>query len=261
MIELPPIRKLMLPDKGHVMIDVDMSGADAQVVAWEANDKELMHAFQTGVKIHVKNYEDFWGKKFIPEIHKVKIEAGRLYTPYDEMKRAVHATNYYASARTVAATLQWKVSEAENFQRRWLKELHPGIEQWHRRVLQDVQLRRTVTNKFGYRIVYFSRPSEVLPEALAWIPQSTVAINAARAAINLTRGLPWVTILAQVHDSLLLQIPFRRWNSLSLRAIRDHITICTPYKPEPLYIPWSIKASTKSWGDVKSVKWSGAGLI
>lgn len=249
---MPPIRKLILPDPGYLIFDVDLSGADAQVVAWEAEDADLKKAFKAGVKIHVKNFEDYWQKPFLPE-YKYRIQPGRLYPPYDEMKRAVHATNYIAAPRTVAVTLQWKISEAEAFQRRWF-QLHPGIRQWHRRIEKDIQLTRTVTNRFGYRRVYFERPTEVLSEAVAWQPQSTVALVTARAGVALRKNLPWLQVLMQVHDSLVFQIPFHRYTQRDLDTIRNLIHIPVPY-PDPLIIPWGIAGSPKSWGDCQSVKW------
>jgi DNA polymerase-1 len=251
---LPPVRELIVPDKGHMIVDVDLSGADAQVVAWEAQDEDLKTAFRKGMKIHVKNFEDFYQTKF-EDKYKKTVAPGHLYPPYDEMKRSVHATNYGASARTVAITLQWKVAEAEAFQRRWF-QLHPGIKQWHRRTEQEVQRTGTIRNRFGYRIVYFERPSEVLSEALAWTPQSTVGIICARGAVKLHRNIPWATILMQVHDSIIFQLPYHRFTPASLRAICDNITIPVPY-PDPLTIPWGIKASDRNWGACKDCTWQG----
>ena len=38
---LPQIRKFFVPDPGKILFDVDLAGADAQIVAWEANDEPL----------------------------------------------------------------------------------------------------------------------------------------------------------------------------------------------------------------------------
>ena len=51
-IPLPNIRKIFIPDPVYILIDSDLAGADAQVVAWEADDedlkKTLLHDFTTG---------------------------------------------------------------------------------------------------------------------------------------------------------------------------------------------------------------------
>ena len=51
-IRLPNVRKLFITDPGYVMYEADLKGADAQVVAWEAEDDDLKAAFRAGVDIH-----------------------------------------------------------------------------------------------------------------------------------------------------------------------------------------------------------------
>lgn len=257
-VKLPNVRKMFIPDPGYVIFDCDLSGADAQVVAWDANDTDLKSAFRAGMKIHKKNFEDMYGVKFNDELHKDRVAPGHIYSPYDEMKRAVHATNYGGSARTIAITLGWKVAEAERFQHRWFS-IHPPIKEWHRRKEFELQTTRTISNAFGYRIVFFDRGDNLLPKALAWTPQSTVGLVASRGAVRLHRTLPWLHVLLQVHDSVVFQLPLHRCTPPTLQLIKNLLTLPVPY-PDPLTIPWSVAASSKSWGDVKEIKWSGEGL-
>lgn len=252
---LPNVRRLFLPDPGHTLIDVDLSGADAQVVAWEANDDKLKTFFRTGAKLHIKNFEDMFERKFDETKDKRVVPAGWNYPPYDSMKRFVHATNYGASPRTVAITLGWRVAAAESYQWKWF-HLHPSIRDWQKRVEFDIQSSRTIRNAFGYRIVYFDRPDGLLPQGLAWIPQSTIAILTSRGAVNLKRSIPWLSLRMQVHDSLVFQIPNHRFTPTNLATIKNILHIPIPY-PDPLTIPWSIAASTKSWADCSSISWLG----
>lgn len=256
-VKLPNVRKMFIPDPGYVIFDCDLSGADAQVVAWDANDADLKAAFRAGMKIHIKNFEDMYNTPFDPKIHKHP-QPGHIYSVYDEMKRAVHATNYGGSARTIAITLGWKIAEAERFQQRWFI-IHPSIRDWHRRKEFEIQTTRSVSNAFGYRIMFFDRADNLLPRALAWTPQSTVGLVASRGACNLHRTIPWLHVLLQVHDSVVFQVPIHRATSGTLALIRQLLTVPVPY-PDPLIIPWSIAASSKSWGDVKEIKWTGEGL-
>ncbi len=186
--------------------------------------------------------------------------SGWNYPPYDSMKRFVHATNYGASARTVAITLGWKVAEAESYQQKWFR-LHPGIRDWQSRVELDIQTTRTVRNKFGFRIVYFDRPDALLPQGLAWIPQSTIGILCSRAGKLLDWENPEcrvpelrIEILLQAHDALILQLPSCYYSSATLALIKQLVHIPIPYS-DPLIIPWSIAASYKSWADAKPITW------
>ncbi len=247
MRSLPNVRKLFLPDPGHIIIDCDLSGADAQVVAWEADDADLKNAFKAGLDVHNHNGRAVWGNSYSPDA------TPRKYTMRDELKRAVHGTNYAAGLRTLSSTLGWTQAAVGSFQQTWFR-LHPGIREWHRRVERDLQQTRRVSNSFGYRIVYFDRPDNLLPKGLAWIPQSTVAVVCGRAAVQLRNKIPWATILLQVHDSLVFQIPSHRETPSSFAELRSALEVSIPYR-DPLNIPWGLALSHKSWGDVEKKKW------
>lgn len=246
--KLPSIRKLIRPDPKHILLDCDLSGADAQVVAWEADDRDLMSAFKKGLDVHNKNVADMW-----PGMKPTDKRPGSSKPIRAENKIAVHLTNYGGSARTMAISLGWKIKEAENFQQKWF-HLHPGILDWHRRTMFDIQTKRMVKNQFGYRIVFFDRPDGLLPEALAWKPQSTVGLVCARGGVNLFKNVPWCQLLLQVHDSLVFQIPTHRFSPTNLEIIHRHLHNPVPY-PEPLTIPWQIAVSSENWHKVQKVKW------
>jgi len=104
-----------------------------------------------------------------------------------------------------------------------------------------------VRNAFGFRRYYFERIEGLLPEALAWIPQSTVAITINKGLLNLYRNLKQVQILLQVHDSLVFQYPKSEHPHI-LTEVKKQLQIVIPY-PDPLIIPVNIKTSEKSWGE------------
>lgn len=237
-IKLPNVRKLFLPDPGYIIADADLAGADAQVVAWEAGDEKLKAAFRAGLKIHAVNSKDIFGDKAGPD--------GKAEPYYLYAKKGVHASNYGASAATIAPHMGISVAEAESFQHRWFA-LHPEIKDWQERVASDLRATKTVRNKFGFRRRYFERVEGILPEALAWIPQSTVAITINKGWLNLEDNLPQVQVLLQVHDSLVFQYP-RSEHPHILDEIKKQMTITIPYD-DPLIIPVSIKTSDRSWGD------------
>ena len=243
---------MFVPDPGKVIIDADLSGADAQVVAWEADDPKLKAAFREGKSVHLMNGEDLLGTEFTsaPGHHKSPgTPKGRMY---EALKRFVHGTNYLSSARNLHLnpTVGWSMAACESRQRRWF-DLHPGIQEWHKRVEHDINRSRTIRNKFGYRIVYFDRPDSVLTQAVAWGPQSTVAEVCFRGALQLKRSLPWAELLLQVHDSVVFQIPIHRAGEAStLSAIKSTLENPVPY-PDPLTIQWGIAASGTSWGECK----------
>lgn len=280
-VVLPNIRKIFIPDPGYDIYDCDLSGADAQVVAWEAGDEDLKQAFREGLDVHVKNATDMWGDAF------TSLPGDKHGGPYKKKrqscKHAVHATNYAANPKAVAGhpSINWPIAEATNFQKRWFT-LHPKIGpvsrpgSWHHRIQSDLDRNKTVRNMFGYRRVFFDRPDAVFPEALAWVPQSTIALVSFYGALQLEASpafrLPrfatasddeiyqlrrkhirfsYVEMLLQNHDSIVFQLPTRFRDKVG--DIRRGLSITIPYS-DPLTIPWGISRSDVSWGDCVDVK-------
>lgn len=268
-IILPNVRKMFIPDPGWIMFDCDLSGADAQVVAWEADDDDLKAAFKAGLDVHSKNAEDMLGSEFtkLPEGSNARKKKRQ------SNKHAVHGTNYGATPQGLAhhPAIGWTVHEADRFQKRWFS-MHPKIGpvtksgSWHYRVQQSINKYKMVQNQFGYRRVYFDRPDEVFTEALAWVPQSTVALVTFYGAIRLAKnfllkepltmeqlvrkGNPNLEILLQNHDSLVFQV--RSMDAYRTKEMQTLLNNPVPY-PEPLLIPWGFARSKVSWGDVEKV--------
>lgn len=247
---LPNIRKMFIPDPGYVIFDADLSGADAQVVAWEAEDDELKSLFRRGENVHMHNAKTMFGEAWTNAAGHHKALGTPKGAMYYDAKRGVHLTNYVGKARTLAAVLGWSIVKAEHFQRQWFNQ-HPGIRFWHQRTLTDLRTTHTVRNAFGYHRIYFGRPDDCLSEAIAWIPQSTIAIVCFKGALQLEKFCPWVEILIQVHDSLVFQVPNAKADHLD--QIKAALSVPVPYT-DPLVIPWKLARSEVSWGDCEEVK-------
>ncbi len=228
---LPNVRKLFLPDEGYIIFDADLQGADAYVVAWDSGDEPLKTIFREGRRLHAENAKVIFGSEEEPY--------------YSLAKRGVHATNYGCKERTLAVSLGITIAEAQEFQAAWFAA-HPAIKAWHERIQRELHTTHSVRNAFGYRRYYFDRLDSILPEALAWIPQSTVACITNRGLVRLDKELPGFELLMQVHDSIVGQFPVTAGLN-ALEAIRECMRIPVPY-PDPLTIPVKIKTSDRSWG-------------
>jgi len=233
-IELPNIRKLFVPDEGCIIYDADLERADAQVVAWDAGDEGLKEIFRAGLDIHTENAKAVYGAD------------EPTYEQRQKTKSGVHAVNYVVTARTLAQTLGTLEGEAQDFIDRWLGA-HPDISRWHRRIDRQVKTTRQVRNVYGYRMYFFDRVETLLPKALAWIPQSTVAIATNRGLLNIYENMPDIQLLLQVHDNLIMQGPIEKAVENG-KKIKEYTEVVVPYD-DPLTIPVSISASPTSWGD------------
>lgn len=248
---LPNIRSMYIPDPGFTFFDMDLDRADLQVVVWEADDAMLKAALRLGADVHLLNVYSLDNKEPPPleelvESHpKYPDHRGPRKHKREFAKVFCHATNYVGSAKTVAAHTGRTVHEVDRAQKNWF-EMHPGILAWHKRTEEQIRRHRFVENKWGYRWYIFDRLDMLLPEACAWVPQSTVGILINKIWLNFDEQLPEVQVLLQVHDSLAGQFPTHRREFL-LPKMQAASRIVIPYE-DPLIIPTGVKTSTESWG-------------
>jgi DNA polymerase I-like protein with 3'-5' exonuclease and polymerase domains len=260
---------LIIPDEGYSLIDMDLARADMQVVAWDADNcrseeqrlakpsrlkplfirenEELHKAWEEGrppdqtFDTHTNNAIDIFGKDVMGK--------GKDKKYRDLSKKIGHAADYLVTPRTAASQTGILVSEAERFIKRWLW-INPEIPDWHRFLLAQLHSTRQVRNAFGYRRFFFGRTEDNGPEAVAWIPQSTIGLVINHALCNIDEKLrPLVMLLLQVHDSLTMQTPTEKLHE-AIPLVREQSLIPIPY-PNPLTIPVGFKVSDESWGRVK----------
>src|ERR1700752_21439 len=249
--QFPNIREIFVPDSGYTWFDLDLERADLFVVCWEADDEQLKAAMRLGTDIHLLNAYVITGKEpppleeLVETYPKYPDHRGRMKLTREFAKIFCHGTNYGGQPATMSSHTGRTRAEIERAQRIWFGA-HPGIKKWHDRVRDQVVQRRYIDNRFGYRWFIFDRVDSIIPEAIAWIPQSTVSIVINRIWTNIYQNLPEVQIAMQVHDSLPGQMPTPRVNEL-LPKLREQSQILIPYD-DPLIIPVSIKTSEVSWG-------------
>ena len=241
-LSYPSIRKMFIPQVGFTYFDSDFAQADARVVAWDSGCQRLKDLFHDpDIDIHAENAVLIF-KKLTKNTRQLA-------------KNGVHAVNYYVKAKTLAVTLGISPREAQLFIDRWLT-LNPEIHDWHERVQAQLYENGTITNIYGFRRQYFDRVDKLLPEALAWKGQSTVAIAIKLAMNNLIKNIEEEKpndfhVLMQVHDSILGQFRDTLYPEIRVR-IRDEMQVTVPYD-DPLLMPCDLKASRKSWGHCKLV--------
>ena len=238
-LELPNVRSLFIPDPGMTFFDIDLSSADLRIVVWEADEPEFKAMLREGADPYTEIAKEFYHD---PTISK---RDPRRQT----FKAFAHGTNYLGSAKGLAERLGLSVHEAEKTQK-WYFGRFPRIKRWQEDLKDQVVKRRMVQNVFGNRRYYFDRiEGTIFNQAVAWIPQSTVACLINRAYVNIDKHLAGkVEVLLQVHDSLAGQFP-THLGDWAVREIVSQEEIALPYQGDPLTIPVGVKTSTKSWGE------------
>lgn len=255
----PNLRTCIVPDPGWTYFNCDLSRADVWPVVWEADDAELKAALRDGLDLHLLNACTLFGIDDIPrdelrESHPRWAEhCDRYHAERSLAKRFVHLTNYGGKARTCAIACRITVAQAQAAQDRWFRA-HPGIKQWHERTAARLRATHSVRNAFGYVRTYFDRIDGVLPQALAYVPQSTVALVAARIHERFD-AIEGVEVQMQNYDSVAGQYRTDDEPRILRQMHTAAQSVVVPYANDPFVIPLGLATSTDSWGECKSRAW------
>lgn len=239
-LELPNIRTLFLPDPGNDFFDIDLSSADLRIVTWESGCSEMKAMLKEGKNPYVEIAKEYYRDPTITKKH----------PRYRDFKSLAHGTHYLGTAKGLSDRIGLSVHEVDVVQR-WYFGKFPEIKAWQEDFKDQVAKRRWIENIFGYRCYITDRiEGTVFNQAIAWLPQSTVACLINRAYVAIDEQLPEVEVLLQVHDSLAGQFAshLKEW---AISKIVELSQITLPYD-DPLIIPVGVKTSSKSWGDCEA---------
>lgn len=240
------LRRMFIPEPGWTWVSMDLDRADLHVAAWRWGDEALKDQLRAG--------EDIWqiaaSTRTARPVDEISIKIR------DDYKQMIHASDYGGSPRALSINFGKTIKESEELQEWWFG-LHPKIREWQGEVERKIQTDGHISNEFGYKWWIFKHMSpKLLNEALAWEPQSTVAIVTQRMMNRLwkhyqdKRDIFRFTL--QLHDELGFQIHTDAlWNELP--RIKKMCRVKIPF-PDPLVIPVGFKISNMSWGDVKEVE-------
>jgi DNA polymerase I-like protein with 3'-5' exonuclease and polymerase domains/uracil-DNA glycosylase len=238
-MEIPNVRKIFRPDPGHDIFDTDLDSADLRIVTWESNCQWMKEQFNNGRKPYVEVMKEYYHDQGKSKHSK----------EYPMFKALCHGTNYLGTAAGIAPRIGLLVHETERIQK-WYYGMCPEIRKWQEEIKKQVAGRRYIQNAYGYKFHFFDRiQGTIFNQAVAWIPQSTVSCLINRIWEAIDNNLPEVTILNQVHDSLVGQFE-SHLGDWAKRRIIEESNIPIPYE-DPLFIPMGIVTSRLSWGDCK----------
>ena len=238
-MEIPNVRKIFRPDPGHDIFDTDLDSADLRIVTWESNCQWMKEQFNNGRKPYVEVMKEYYHDQ----------GKNKNSKEYPMFKALCHGTNYLGTAAGIAPRIGLLVHETERIQK-WYYGMCPEIRKWQEEIKKQVAGRRYIQNAYGYKFHFFDRiQGTIFNQAVAWIPQSTVSCLINRIWEAIDNNLPEVTILNQVHDSLVGQFE-SHLGDWAKRRIIEESNIPIPYE-DPLFIPMGIVTSRLSWGDCK----------
>lgn len=245
------VKSLFLPDDGYILGEIDLSQADARIVAYITKDKNLIELFESGRDVHSEN----------------AIRIFKELTPMTRLvaKKLVHAANYGIGANRFMDVVNkamkddtvFTLQDSKNALEQYFKAF-PSIVIWHHITRTKLLNKEPIITPFNRQITFKFKYSDyiidqgMLEQALSYVPQSTVAdlINLimSRTYYNMPSNIPF-NILMQVHDSFVFQFkPTYKEDVLSV--IKNAADITVPINGYEVKIPYNIKLGY-NWNDVK----------
>lgn len=286
---LPPeFKTFLVADDGYVFIEVDKRQAEWVAVAYLTGDANMIEAIEKGIDVHTHTASLMFNVS--PEIIKKEHKLAGHTTDADlisEMryadleiaaalrdsgvrwpramslrqcgKKSNHGLNYDEGPNGFAMINEMDQAEAKRIVDLY-HHIYPGIRIWYESIKRMLQKDRTLTNCFGRAVRFLDAWGDKLwKSAYSMLPQATVVDSLNQGMVKLyedpevssTSGMN-VDILAQVHDSVLMQVPIvnlleRERFEWLIETIRDYTSPDITYSARTFKIASDFKFGL-NWG-------------
>lgn len=280
-------KKFLVADPGYVLWEVDKHQAEWVVVAYLSQDANMIKVVNEGKDTHIHTaslmfdadpdlvqYENkLVGMNSDPDLiaeirakdellAKFTTNFPRTMSARQCGKKSNHGLNYDEGPNKFALTNELEQSEGKRLVEMY-HQIYPGIRVWYEFIKRQLQKDRSLTNCFGRKVRFMGAwDMDLWKAAYSMLPQSTVvdSLNQGMVKIyndNLICGSGWqnlnIDILAQVHDSILMQVPLTTIEDLAAFS-NVHSRVFNYVSPELSYHGRKFKIAT----DMKiGLNWSG----
>lgn len=163
-----PIRSKIRAPKNRLLLSIDLSQAEAWVVAYLANEPTMKLELQFG-DIHTRT------ARAVLDIPARDLLEEERYTG----KKCNHAFNYLMGPERAAEVINKEgqivvtIKQTKQFRKKYLSLYQ--IESWWADVENTLNAFHEITTPYGFTRRFYNIGKEALKEAVAFIPQSTVA--------------------------------------------------------------------------------------
>lgn len=250
------LRFIFVADPGYKMAYIDLEQAESRVVGLlcfaASGDSSYLDACESS-DLHTAVARMVW-----PELEWVDDSAEnqrvanqpfyRHFSYRDMAKRGGHATNYYGKPWTLSRNLKIEKVVAELFQAKYFKAFS-CIKRWHQAIARELQTTGKLVTPLGRRRQFFDRLRDdtTLKEAIAYVPQSTVADILNYGLWKIWERFPEVHLLANAHDAVLVQYPAERETEL-IPKLRKEIETPITLAGRTIVIPTEV-ATGWNWSE------------
>ena len=246
------IRKVFIPDPGKVLVALDQSQAESNLVAALSGSKWYLDAHKSG------NTHVLAGKVFFPELGDVLTKTWAKETPfpsapgktyYDLCKMCQHASNYGQTYAGMGRHLHIPKADAQKIQVNYFKKV-PEIPRWQEWIAQEIRTKRRLVTPFGRVRQFLGRTWEhsSVREAISYQPQSTVS--------DITKIFLWRLFThLDPHD---LQVLMEHHDSVMFQVDENRVDEVMPLVHELSYIPFKVGSEiiASKWEAKIGYSWS-----
>jgi uracil-DNA glycosylase family 4 len=225
------LREMFVPDPGHVFMDIDLSQAEARIVALLGRSQETLDLFE---KADIHSVTSSWIFGIKPE----RITSDQRFVG----KSTRHAGNYDMGkhrlmliVNTNAKRFHIPINISEWRAGKILDTFHE-MSPWIRGVFHEEVVEHLIENEcvlvnpFGRRHQFLERwDDELKRKAYNFIPQSTVADHLKKALLRIKARIPWLRIAIEAHDAILAIVPFAQVDTVAT-VVKEEFEVPIDFK-------------------------------
>lgn len=246
-------KRFLVADEGYVLWEVDKRQAEWVVVAYLTGDANMLSVVDAGKDTHVHTaslmfgiepevieYEGkLVGQNTDPDLISDIRGADSVLSRFDSSlprtmsgrqcgKKSNHGLNYDEGYGKFSLINELEQSEAKRIVEMY-HQIYPGIRVWYENVKRQLQRDRSLTNCFGRKVRFLDAwGPDLWKAAYSMLPQSSVVDSLNVGLVKTYNDEELCTeanidILAQVHDSILLQVPVEIIKAPLFYMTRDRV--------------------------------------
>lgn len=219
------IKKMVLPDEGHVMVGADASQMELRIMALESQDPWLIAAFQP----EAGDFFDLVIQQAYPDLDPVQYkrdEPGDYANLRARIKGVIYGKSFNRGDKAIAEALGVPVHEATKLSNAFIR---PGSEfdQWRSGIMQKAVAGEPIINKFGRRfqheLVTRRNQQNVINSAMSFISQSTGNDLLLDATLQTEPKLEQygARLISTIHDAEYCSVPAENAQAVGELIVED----------------------------------------
>lgn len=242
-------RQFVVSKPNNVFIHCDYGQAEGRVIAYLAQDEYLRSVFSDS---DADLFDELGSQLYNVPIERLHDGSSSAKEMRIRTKAFFYGLSYGRTAYTIAIEFNIPISEAEMLYNNFMN-LIPDVVAWQNNVRETVLTNGILISPFGRRrrfpLITKQNKSDVLREALAFLPQSTASDICARALVRIRPQLKGIGHLRlTIHDALVSECPEVHADQVAQLMQREMIQSGLEFTD---YVPFVVDTSIgKHWGEL-----------